>query len=135
MSGISDLKVLLSSMDPQLADGDYLYCTTPEGTLADHLHLEPAGMFREAEGWTLILPATADTAGLAASGPMRMITLKVHSSLEAVGLTAAFAAALTKAGISVNVVAGYYHDHIFVPAADAERALEALRSLAAEASA
>lgn len=132
MSAISDLKVLLASMDPQLAEGEYLYCTTQD-ELAPYLHLQPAGMFREAEGWTLILPATADTAGLAASGAMRMITLNVHSSLEAVGLTAAFAAALTKAGISANVVAGYYHDHIFVPAGDAERAIEALRALSADA--
>lgn len=135
MSGLSDLNMLLAGMEPQLVDGDYFYCTTPDATLAGHLHLEPIGMFREAEGWTLILPATADTTGLAASGAMRMITLNVHSSLEAVGLTAAFAAALTKADISANVVAGYYHDHIFVPAADAERAIEALRALSAEASA
>jgi hypothetical protein len=62
---------------------------------------------------------------------LRQITLKVHSSLEAVGLTAAFSRALTEAGISANVVAAYYHDHIFVPATDAERAIEALRQLSA----
>lgn len=134
MSGISDLKVLLASMDPQLAEGEFLYCTTQD-ELAPYLHLNPAGVFREVEGWTLILPANADTASLAKSPPMRMITLNVHSSLEAVGLTAAFATALTEAGISANVVAGYYHDHIFVPAGDAGRALDVLRSLAADASA
>ncbi len=57
------------------------------------------------------------------------ITLNVHSALEAVGLTAAVATALTREGISANVVAAYYHDHIFVPEVDAERALEALRAL------
>ena len=62
---------------------------------------------------------------------MRQITLKVHSSLEAIGLTAAMSRALMEAGISANVVAAYYHDHIFVPAADAERAVEALRQLSA----
>ena len=60
---------------------------------------------------------------------MRLITLTVHSSLEAVGLTAAFSAALTGAGISANVVAGYYHDHIFVPERDADRAIETLQAL------
>lgn len=62
---------------------------------------------------------------------MRQVTLTVHSSLEAVGLTADFSHALTKAGISANVVAANYHDHILVPAADAERAVEALRQLSA----
>lgn len=133
MSGITELNLLLASMDPRLAEGEYVYCTAPEGKLADYLHLAPAGMFREAEGWTLILPA-GNTGGFAASPPMRMITLTVHSSLEAIGLTAAFATALTKAGISANVVAGFYHDHIFVPAADAEAAIEALRALSAGAS-
>jgi len=60
---------------------------------------------------------------------MRQITLTVHSSLEAVGLTAAFATELTRHGISANVVAGYYHDHIFVGAGDAERAVAALQGL------
>jgi hypothetical protein len=58
-----------------------------------------------------------------------MISLDVHSSLEAVGLTAAFATALGNEGISANVIAAYYHDHIFVPTADAERAVAALKAL------
>jgi hypothetical protein len=61
------------------------------------------------------------------------ITLNVHSALEAVGLTAAFATALGQAGISCNVIAGYYHDHLFVGQADAERAMHVLRDLAANA--
>jgi hypothetical protein len=60
---------------------------------------------------------------------MRMITLTVHSSLAAVGLTAAFSARLAREGIGANVVAAFHHDHIFVPAADAERALAALKAL------
>ena len=66
-----------------------------------------------------------------ASAPMRQITLTIHSSLEAVGLTGAFATELARHGISANVVAGFYHDHIFVGAADADRAMAALTDLAA----
>lgn len=84
----------------------------------------------EQEGTTLILTAeAAERAGLAATFPCRRITLTVHSALEAVGLMAAVATALADAGIGCNPVAGYHHDHLFVPAGranDAMRALEAL---------
>lgn len=130
MSGITDLQVLVSTMEPALAEGEFVYCTIPASRLEDYLHLRPLGLFHETEGLTLILPSeTASKAGLQASPPMRQITLTVHSSLEAVGLTAAFSGALMEAGISANVVAAYYHDHIFVPSADAERAVDALRQL------
>ncbi|MCQ4630845.1 ACT domain-containing protein [Shinella sp. CPCC 100929] len=128
MSGITNLDVLLATMEPALVEGGFVYASVPAGELAAHLSRGPIGLFREEEGITLILPADAAD-GLAASSPMRMITLTVHSSLEAVGLTAAFATALTVDGISANVVAGYHHDHIFVPERDAERALETLRAL------
>ncbi len=132
MPGIIDLKQLLSEMKPNLAEGEFVYCSVPASTLADHLHLDPIGLFREKEGVTLILPLeAARMAGLPAVPAMRMITLEVHSSLEAVGLTAAFATALGNEGVSANVVAAYYHDHIFVPAADADRAMTALLALSA----
>ena len=75
----------------------------------------------------------AEQAGFSFDYVAAWITLNVHSALEAVGLTAAFATALGKAGISCNVIAGYYHDHLFVGQADAERALRVLRDLAANA--
>jgi hypothetical protein len=132
MAGISDLAVLLASMEPVLGEGEYVYVTVPEGRIEDHLSRQALGLFREPEGLTLILShEIAQAAGLASSGPLRLITLNVHSSLEAVGLTAAVSAALTRENISANVVAAFYHDHIFVGAADAERALEALVSLSA----
>ncbi len=132
MAGITDLSVLLATMEPELVEGEFVYSTVPASELENSLRLRPLGLFHEAEGLTLILPREiAQRAGLQTSPPMRQITLKIHSALEAVGLTAAFSRALTKAGISANVVAGYYHDHIFVPAADAERAIEALRQLSA----
>jgi len=128
MSGVTDLDLLLKTMEPVLAAGRFVYASVPAGEVEKHLSRNPLGLFHEAEGVTLILPAER-AEGLAASPPMRMITLTVHSSLEAVGLTAAFAGALNREGISANVVAGYHHDHIFVPERDAERALEALRGL------
>ncbi|AOF90667.1 ACT domain-containing protein [Sinorhizobium sp. RAC02] len=128
MSGVTDLDDLLATMEPTLVEGIFVYASVLADDLANHLSRRPIGLFREEEGITLILPVDA-AEGLAASPPMRMITLTVHSSLEAVGLTAAFATALTVEGISANVVAGYHHDHIFVPERDAERALETLKAL------
>jgi uncharacterized protein len=126
MTAIADLDVLLRDMRPDLRRGEYVYCTLPDAA-ADWLSLSPLGFFREDEGLTLILERTmADKAGLAYGPVMRCITLTVHSALEAVGLTAAVAAALTRHGISANVVAAYHHDHIFVPVRDARRALDAL---------
>ncbi|MBP1857513.1 ACT domain-containing protein [Rhizobium herbae] len=126
MSGITDLGVLLREMRPGLRPGEYVYCSVPVND-AGWLSLQPLGFFREDEGLTLILAKeTADKAGLTYGPVMRCITLTVHSALEAVGLTAAVAVALTRHGISANVVAAYHHDHIFVPAQDAERALAAL---------
>jgi hypothetical protein len=132
MSGVTDLDELLATMEPALVEGRFVYASVPGDEFARCLLRAPIGVFREAEGVTLILPFEAAD-GLAVSPPMRMITLTVHSSLEAVGLTAAFATALTTEGISANVVAGYHHDHIFVPERDAERALETLRALSGTA--
>ena len=132
MSGITDLKLLLADMKPDLVEGEFVYCSVPSSSLADYIHMNPVGLFQEREGVTLILPvAAARQSGLPTEPAMRMITLEIHSSLEAVGLTAAFATALGQEGISANVVAGYYHDHIFVPVADAGRAMAALEALSA----
>lgn len=127
MAAVTDLDVLLRDMRPDLRPGEYVYCTVASEEAGDWPSLSPLGFFREDEGVTLILErAVADRAGLPYGPVMRCITLTVHSALEAVGLTAAVAAALTRHGISANVVAAYYHDHVFVPARDAERALSAL---------
>ncbi|EJN6826505.1 ACT domain-containing protein [Vibrio cidicii] len=130
MSAITDLDLLLKSMSPKLLDGEYVFCCV-DGPLADYLRLEPMATFREQEGLTLVVPRDkAELGGLRFDGIFRLITLTVHSSLQAVGLTAAFASQLAKHGISANVIAGYYHDHIFVPQEKAHAALQALESLA-----
>lgn len=130
MSGITDLETLLREMRPDLRAGEYVFCSVPVDA-PGWFSLKPLGFFREDEGVTLIVEKTeADKAGLSYGPVMRCITLTVHSALEAVGLTAAVAVALTRHGISANVVAAYHHDHIFVPADDAERALAALAEAA-----
>ncbi len=127
MTAITDLDILLKSMSPELIEGDYVFCTV-EGGLADYVHLNPMATFREKEGLTLVLTEEVATqAQLSFDGVFSMITLSVHSSLEAVGLTAAFATKLGSYGISANVIAGYYHDHIFVQKHKADQAMRALR--------
>jgi uncharacterized protein len=132
MSGETDLSRLLQHMEPQLNPGQYVFCSLPHD--ADCQGLEPLARMHEREGLTLVLPrAQADARGLGYDYVAAWITLHVHSSLAAVGLTASFSAALAQAGVSCNVIAGYYHDHLFVPVERAERALSTLRALAAAA--
>ncbi|AMJ64867.1 ACT domain-containing protein [Hymenobacter sp. PAMC 26628] len=131
--GETDLARLLATMQPALHPGDYVFCVAGAGAPVPAGAL---GWFREAEGVTLILPrADADAYGFAYEYVAAWLTLTVHSSLAAVGLTAAVAEALTRENISCNVVATYYHDHLFVARADADRALGALRALSAAATA
>ena len=130
MSGIKELDQLLKSMKPHLQEGEFVFCTV-KGDLQDYIELNPVGTFIEPEGLTLILErGLAEQKQLSFDGSFRMITLTVHSSLEAVGLTAAVSTKLAAKDISANVVAAYYHDHIFVPAAKAELALLALNEFA-----
>lgn len=125
---ISTLSVLLGSMEPELRRGVYAYCVVPQHT--DLSALAPVVTVAESEGLTLVLPESqAVDAGLAVLFRAAWITLTVHSDLQAVGLTAAFATALGQADISCNVVAGAYHDHIFVPVEQAQSAMAALRAL------
>jgi hypothetical protein len=125
---ISDLTTLIRSMEPVLNAGTYVYVSVPLGT--DASQLDAIATVRELEGLTLVLPEeAAQRLGFAALCRCAWITLNVHSDLQAVGLTAAFAAALGQAGISCNVVAGAFHDHIFVPAERADQALVALQRL------
>ncbi|WP_349815949.1 ACT domain-containing protein [Curvibacter sp. CHRR-16] len=125
---ISDLCILLASMEPVLNEGTYAYCCVAH--VADISHLPVIATVREAEGLTVVTTEDAAiSAGLQVMFRCAWITLNVHSDLQAVGLTAAFAKALGDEGISCNVVAGAYHDHIFVPYEKAAHALSALRKL------
>ncbi|WP_373388893.1 ACT domain-containing protein [Pseudomonas alcaligenes] len=131
MTGETNLSTLLASLSPRLNPGRFVFCSAPQPTVVQVA--AALGSFREAEGTTLILAREeAERLGLAYDYLAAWITLEVHSSLAAVGLTAAFAKALADEGISCNVIAGFHHDHLFVAEADAERALARLQRLAAE---
>ncbi|GAA3622885.1 ACT domain-containing protein [Microbacterium awajiense] len=128
MPGLTDLTEILRSVDVEVRPDVYVYASLepqhPGLALA-------AATIAESEGVTAVLTRTdAVAAGIPSEFDAAWLTLTVHSSLEAVGLTAAFAAALGEADISCNVLAGFHHDHILVPwdrRDDAARVLRGLR--------
>jgi len=125
---VRETRAMVAGMSPRLDPAEYVFSATDDETLASRA----LGWFREEEGLSLILEReTAAVLGFEVSLPMKRIVLQVHSALDGVGLTAAVAAALAAQGIACNVVAALRHDHVFVPAGDAERALEILVALAA----
>jgi uncharacterized protein len=122
MPGERNLEILLRSIRPLMDQQEYVFCTS------DAIAGDPVGAFREAEGWTSIVRrAEAEQLSIPFTYPCRMITLTVHSSLEAVGLLAAIATRFAARGISLNVVSAYYHDHLFVPVDRANEAFTLLR--------
>lgn len=125
MTGETNLDTLLKTMQPQLNIGVFVFCSVYDLTV---VHLNAIVLFfKEEEGYTIIIKKElADTLKLDYSFICSWITLTVHSSLEAVGLTAAFSKALADNGIGCNVVAAFYHDHIFVPKHDTEKAMNVL---------
>jgi len=132
MSGEMDLKVLLGSMDPELSDEGYVFHSVA-AEYDDLSLLRPWAVITEKEGLTVIIDKTTATLNkIPISGVLKRITLNIHSSLDAVGLTAAVSTKLAEAGISANVVAGSYHDHVFVQEPHADEAMRVLQLLASE---
>ena len=128
MPAIRDLDVLLASLHAARNPGAYAFCVVPPGI--DAARMPAIALFHEREGVTAILPEESAAAlGLTTAFRAAWITLTVESDLEAVGLTAAVAAALTAEGISCNVVAAVHHDHLFVPIDRADDAIDALDRL------
>jgi len=127
MTGESDLSVLLQSMQPILREGEYVFCSCDRQNV-NYTQLNPIGLFYKDEGLTLILRReSADTQTIAYTSVFRMITLSIHSSLEAVGFLAAITGKLAKHGISVNPVSADYHDRLFVPTSRANEAMNLLQ--------
>ncbi len=129
MSGEKNLERLLRGMTATLADGTFVFVTCPDRNWP--AGLTPKMTFEEVEGTTLIVRnEDARRFGLPHEFPCKMITLNVHSSLEAVGFIARVASALAAAGMGVNPVAGFFHDHLFVPEGREQDALKILAALA-----
>lgn len=131
-AGGTNLRELLRSMAPELHDGEYVIASVNPGRFATLDIASIACFFRESKDEITVIMSThaAKAADLPELPTFAWITLTVHSSLEAVGLTAAFATALGSANISCNVVAAYYHDHIFVSSRDGAKAMQVLHDLA-----
>ncbi|MEM7483639.1 MAG: ACT domain-containing protein [Bacteroidota bacterium] len=128
MSGETNLSKLLSNMEPVLKTNRYVFVTVSYSCEIDFSIVH--GTFKEEEGVTLILEKDrADNLNLTYDFVASCITLTVHSALHAIGLTSAISTALANNKISCNVIAAYYHDHIFVNEKDAERAMKVLLKL------
>lgn len=133
---IRDAKGMLAGMKPRLTPGEFVFCTTRDEGLIARASLNALCLFKEDEGTTLILTCEdAAALGFDATLPMRRIVLDVFSALDGLGLTAGVAAALTAAKIPCNMIAAFHHDHVFVPAAQAEEAQAVLVEVATRAAA
>jgi hypothetical protein len=130
MSGETALSTLLTTMRPKLINERYVFSTLTEVNYSLLAKLNPIATFQEQEGLSVVITQSiAKQFNLDYSGVFNCITLTVHSSLNAVGLTAAIASKLAKHSISANVIAAHYHDHVFVPVEDASQAMFALEEL------
>ena len=127
MAGMTDLHEILGALRPYVRQGSYVYVTsTTPPDIAFHARIV------EDEGTTLVLDqAIADEHRLAYDGVFGWITLEAHTSLQAVGITAAVSTALARVGLSCNVLAGFYHDHLLVPIAHVDEAMDVLGGLSA----
>ncbi len=125
MSGRTDLREILESLEVIRRPGEFGYASIPAGDPLPEISFE--ALVVEDEGTTIVArTAELRSAGLSPVFEAAWLTIEAHTALEAIGLTAVLAARLTEAGIPANVVAGAYHDHLLVPVDDATRAIAAL---------
>ena len=130
MKTIKNINELIKKLSPKLNKGEYVFCSV--NNLKKFNSKKIIGTFKEQKGLSIIIEKKeAIHLGLSYSFIVAWITLNVHSSLESVGLTAAFSNALGNNGISCNVISGYYHDHIFVNINEKDKAMNILQNLSA----
>lgn len=128
MSGESNLSILLKTMNPELQKEAFVFLSSRAVFPAEVLQ-RAVMVFREVEGMTLVIREdVAESLSKNYQDRWAMITLSVHSDLNAVGFLAAITAKLAEAGISVNPVSAYYHDHLFVPWERRGQAMKVLQS-------
>ena len=128
MAGETNLDKLINSLSAILVEGLYVFATVQPDQ--QPLDIEPRMTFREAEGTThILLKSEAEALGLPYEFPCRMITLDIHSSLEAVGFMARIATELAKHDMGVNPVSGFFHDHLFVPDGRQRDAMNVLKGM------
>jgi uncharacterized protein len=130
LPGSQDLQHLLGSITPVLSPTRYTYCTVPRDEGDPAMGSHAVATFMEVEGKTMVVEfEAAVSAGLEAVGEWAMLTMKVHSSLEAVGFIASIASTLAEQRISANVMSGFFHDHVFVQWSRRHDAIAALEAL------
>lgn len=133
MSGLTDLDRLLKQLNPSLCKQEFVFICHPNEQSSIAIEQHAIATVIEREGQTLVVPKqVADQEGESYTAVFRKITLQVQSSLEAVGLTAAVANRLFQHGIAANVIAGFHHDHVFVPSSKATAAMRALQDLSSD---
>jgi hypothetical protein len=120
-TGEQDLSKIIAALRVRRRPGTYVYVSRPAGEIA------AAAMIEEDEGTTFVVEReAAERAGLAWSFAAAWLTVEVHTALDGIGLTAVVARTLADAAIPCNILAGYYHDHLLVPADRAEEAIAAI---------
>ena len=130
MNAETDLDTLIRNLEPRILPATYVFCSLDDTDYGALAHTNPLASFAEAEGLSLVLTReAAEEEGLSYEGTFRCISLQVHSSLAAGGLTAAVTGELAAHDSSANVSAAYHHDHIFVPSRQAESALRLLETM------